>query len=421
MSDAINSFKDLKDFASSDAFEAKLKSVYEQWDKPSAGKDIREHRKELLLDLANSSLKAQGIPELRGTYEVKGRTDSSYHFSFSPTATQPQNDWTLGIDARLLSMDAKQIAEEVEFGRVGGLVYHEIRHAQQFYWMAVDRSRNTQSPLPPNVPANTKRLPPEIEAGVPSFIMAEARSDARQFTPAQQQLVQQLYAENNPYPDRVDDKNGNSPRERTQRTSAAGGRDYFRLAREKDAYDAHRYIRQSQNMTRIYNDVAQWPEAQKLQPLKRPLKKSEAPSPAFVSELSNDSPPRINVQQRLAELYRELGVTTSADGIPRTTLGDPEEWAEQSRANYEQLSRALAEFGDAVSQIPPLIEPIPARDFKLVRLYGAESRSLESESGSFEQVLAERWRNSIQSSLQRQAEQQEQGDDSGLDLGALGE
>jgi hypothetical protein len=407
MSDtAANSFKDLKNFANSDAFEAKLKWVQQHWDDPiKEGKNLRQHQTEifnhragLLRELANSSLRNQGIPQLKGTDIVKGAEGSSFNFQFSPA------DWTMGIDERILKLDAKDIVQDVEFGRIGGLVYHEIRHTQQFYWMAVERSRNPNSPLPPG----TKRMAPEVEAGVPPSIMHLAQADKRQFTPVQQQLVQQLYAENSPY----EDQSGTSPRKRNDEPRPPSA-SYFSLVRENDAYDAHRYIRQSFDITEFYNERPGLPENRKLDLLRRPQKKSETPSLDFVSEISNDSTPRINFQQRLAELYQELGVTTSADGIPRTTLRDP-------RVVHEELSRALEEFSAAVNQIPSTVAPIQSRDFKLVRLSGPEPRSLESESGSFERVLAQRWQNSIQASLQRQAEQQQQGD-SGLDLGGLGE
>jgi hypothetical protein len=424
MSNSPTSFKDLRDFASSDAFEAKLKWVQQHWDDtPAKGQTQPQHRAELLRELANASLRDQGIPQLKGTYLITGQQDSSYHFSFSPTATQPQNDWTLGIDARLLSMDAKQIVREVEFGRegfgrIGGLVYHEIRHAQQFYWMAVERGRNTNSPLPPNVPANTKRLPPEVEAGVPSFIMAEARADTRQFTPTQQQLVQNLYAQNSPYQESSPgkDKPGISPRERTQRISAAGGAGYYNLERERDAYDAHRFIRQSQDMTEFYNEKTGVPKNRELPDLERPKsqQKSEVPSPSFISESYGDpnAPiPGINGEQRAVH---PDAITPSTDDRYRTTLRD-------YRVVHEELSGALEESIAALNQIPATVAPIQSRDFKLVRLSGPEPRGLESESGSFERVLAERWQNSIQSSLQRQAEQQQQGDDSGLELGGLGD
>jgi hypothetical protein len=116
---------------------------------------------------------------------------------------------------------------EKGFSRISGLAYHEARHVQQCYWVAVYRSREINRP-------STYRL--ESETSVPLFIIDEAKRDTRQFSKKQETLVKTIFDLNiSPYPD----AQGSTPRSRTE-AARKDFKTYLGIFRERDAYYAHK-------------------------------------------------------------------------------------------------------------------------------------------------------------------------------------
>jgi hypothetical protein len=231
----MNMFQDLTGVSSVSAFKEKLKWVQQHWQTPSSsisGANVQEQRKNLILELANSSLRANGVPSLQGFYPVSGMTGTAYNFSFSPLPNiEAPKAWTLGIDERLLNLSFADVTSLASYGkgfsRISGLVYHEARHVQQYYWVAVHRSRMV------NQLSNSALA---SETLVPLSIIDETKKDIRQFTAKQTVLVKKIFDLNiSPYPD----TKGIIPRSQTSKDRKEV-KTYLGIFQERDAYYAHK-------------------------------------------------------------------------------------------------------------------------------------------------------------------------------------